>query len=63
VELDRTPVQLLAEGFDPQVVRKVVQLVDRAEYKRRQAAPGPRVTSRGFGKDRRMPITNRFSHW
>jgi NAD+ synthase (glutamine-hydrolysing) len=63
VELDRTPAQLVAEGFDAAVVRNVVQLVDRAEYKRRQAAPGPRVTSRGFGKDRRMPITNRFSHW
>jgi len=63
VELDRTPGQLVAEGFDPEVVRRVVQMVDRAEYKRRQAAPGPRVTSRGFGKDRRMPITNRFSHW
>jgi NAD+ synthase (glutamine-hydrolysing) len=63
VELDRTPAELVAEGYDPQVVRRVVELVDRAEYKRRQAAPGPRVTSRGFGKDRRMPITNRFSHW
>ena len=52
----------MGEGFDADVVRKVVGLVDRAEYKRRQAAPGPRVTSRGFGKDRRMPITNRFTH-
>ena len=41
-------------------VRRVIDLVDHAEYKRRQAPPGPRVTSRGFGKDRRMPITNRF---
>jgi NAD+ synthase (glutamine-hydrolysing) len=63
VELDRTPAELVSEGFDPEVVRRVVGLVDRAEYKRRQAAPGPRVTSRGFGKDRRMPITNRFTHW
>ena len=62
VELDRTPAELVGEGFDADVVRKVVGLVDRAEYKRRQAAPGPRVTSRGFGKDRRMPITNRFTH-
>jgi len=63
VELDRTPAELVSEGYAPEVVRKVVELVDRAEYKRRQAAPGPRVTSRGFGKDRRMPITNRFTHW
>ena len=63
VELDRTPAELVAEGFDADVVRRVVFLVDRAEYKRRQAAPGPRVTSRGFGKDRRMPITNGFMHW
>jgi NAD+ synthase (glutamine-hydrolysing) len=62
VELDRTPAELVDEGFDADVVRRVVQLVDRSEYKRRQAAPGPRVTSRGFGKDRRMPITNRFTH-
>jgi NAD+ synthase (glutamine-hydrolysing) len=63
VELDRTPAELVGEGYSPEVVRKVVELVDRAEYKRRQAAPGPRVTSRGFGKDRRMPISNRFTHW
>ncbi|HXY45061.1 MAG TPA: NAD+ synthase [Acidimicrobiales bacterium] len=62
VELDRTPAELIGEGYDPAVVHKVVTLVDRAEYKRRQAAPGPRITSRGFGKDRRMPITNRFTH-
>ena len=62
VELDRTPAELVGEGYDPEVVEKVVSLVDRAEYKRRQTAPGPRVTSRGFGKDRRMPITNRFTH-
>ncbi len=63
VELDRTPVELVEDGFDPEVVRRVVRLVDRAEYKRRQAAPGPRVTSRGFGKDRRVPITNGYDPW
>ncbi len=52
----------MADGHDAAVVSKVIELVDRAEYKRRQAAPGPRVTSRGFGKDRRMPITNRYRH-
>lgn len=60
VERDLTAAELEDEGYDPDVVRKVISLVDLAEYKRRQAAPGPRVTSRGFGKDRRMPITNRF---
>jgi NAD+ synthase (glutamine-hydrolysing) len=60
VERDLTAVELEAEGYDRQTVERVISLVDRAEYKRRQAAPGPRITSRGFGKDRRMPITNRF---
>jgi NAD+ synthase (glutamine-hydrolysing) len=60
VEFDRTVTELVEEGFDAAVVQRVIELVDRAEYKRRQAAPGPRVTSRGFGKDRRMPITSRF---
>jgi NAD+ synthase (glutamine-hydrolysing) len=60
VELDRTPSDLVNEGFDSETVHAVVDLVNRAEYKRRQAAPGPRVTSRGFGRDRRMPITNGY---
>ncbi|MHB8458169.1 MAG: NAD+ synthase, partial [Acidimicrobiales bacterium] len=62
VEQDRTIGELVADGYDEEIVRRVVELVDRAEYKRRQAAPGPRVTTRGFGKDRRMPITNGFRH-
>jgi NAD+ synthase (glutamine-hydrolysing) len=60
VERDLTVSGLVGAGFEEATVRKVIDLVDRAEYKRRQAPPGPRVTSRGFGKDRRMPITNRF---
>lgn len=48
------------EGFDPATVRRIFDLVDAAEYKRRQAPPGPRVTHRAFGKDRRMPIVNLF---
>ena len=60
VERDLTVSDLVAEGFDEATVRRVIDLVDHAEYKRRQAPPGPRVTSRGFGKDRRMPITNRY---
>ena len=60
VERDLTVSDLVSAGFDAATVRKVIDLVDRAEYKRRQAPPGPRVTSRGFGKDRRMPITNQY---
>jgi len=60
VERDLTVFDLVSEGFDEATVRRVIDLVDHAEYKRRQAPPGPRVTSRGFGKDRRMPITNRY---
>jgi NAD+ synthase (glutamine-hydrolysing) len=60
VEQDRTVAELVAEGFDPVVVRRVADLVDAAEYKRRQMAPGVRITSKSFGKDRRLPITNRF---
>jgi NAD+ synthase (glutamine-hydrolysing) len=60
VERDLTVSGLVAAGFEAATVRRVIDLVDHAEYKRRQAPPGPRVTSRGFGKDRRMPITNRF---
>jgi NAD+ synthase (glutamine-hydrolysing) len=58
---DDVPVSdIVAAGNDPEVVARVVELVDRNEYKRRQAPPGPRVTSRAFGRDRRLPITNRF---
>ncbi len=60
VEGDRTAADLVAEGFDPTVVDQVVRLVDGAEYKRRQMPPGVRITTKAFGKDRRMPITNRY---
>jgi NAD+ synthase (glutamine-hydrolysing) len=60
VERDRTAADLVAEGFDPDVVERVVSLVDGAEYKRRQNPPGVRITVKAFGKDRRMPITNRY---
>jgi NAD+ synthase (glutamine-hydrolysing) len=60
VEGDATASDLIAAGFDPDLVRRVVTLVDRAEYKRRQAPPGVRVTPKAFGKDRRLPITNRY---
>jgi len=60
VEDDRGPEELIASGFDAETVRRVVGLIDRAEYKRRQAAPGIKITPRAFGRDRRMPITNRY---
>lgn len=51
---------IVADGFDRDEVHGVAQMVDRNEYKRRQAAPGVRITQKGFGRDRRLPITNRF---
>jgi NAD+ synthase (glutamine-hydrolysing) len=60
IEGDRTAGDLEAAGHDAELVGHVVRLVDLAEYKRRQAPPGPRITSKAFGKDRRLPITNRF---
>ncbi|HET9077739.1 MAG TPA: NAD+ synthase [Acidimicrobiales bacterium] len=60
VEDDLTATELVDAGFDEDVVRRVVRLVDVAEYKRRQTPPGVRVTSKAFGRDRRVPITNRY---
>ncbi len=60
VEHDRTAEELSADGFDPEVVERAVALIDRAEYKRRQAPPGVRLTPKAFGRDRRTPITNRW---
>jgi NAD+ synthase (glutamine-hydrolysing) len=57
---DRSPEEIEASGVDPDLVERVVQLIDRAEYKRRQAAPGVKITPKAFGRDRRMPITNRY---
>jgi NAD+ synthase (glutamine-hydrolysing) len=60
VERDQGREELIAAGMPAAVVDDVIRLVDRSEYKRRQAAPGIRITPRAFGKDRRLPITNRF---
>jgi NAD+ synthase (glutamine-hydrolysing) len=60
VEGDKSAENLIDAGFDPDVVDQVIHLVDRAEYKRRQMPPGVRITAKAFGKDRRMPITNRY---
>ncbi|MCL2395274.1 MAG: NAD(+) synthase, partial [Acidimicrobiaceae bacterium] len=60
VEGDLTAAELVAAGHDEATVRRIVRLVDTAEYKRRQTPPGVRVTPKAFGRDRRMPITNRY---
>ena len=60
VEDDRTRAELVAMGFDPDLVERITRLVDLSEYKRRQTPPGVRVTTKAFGKDRRLPITNRY---
>ncbi|GFN46300.1 glutamine-dependent NAD(+) synthetase [Candidatus Regiella insecticola] len=62
LEKDESVADLVAQGCDEATVRKVIHLVDSNEHKRRQAAIGPRITCRDFGKDRRYPITNGFSH-
>lgn len=60
VEGDHSIEEIIAAGHDRSVVERIVGLVDLAEYKRRQSPPGPRVTSKAFGKDRRLPIVNRY---
>jgi NAD+ synthase (glutamine-hydrolysing) len=60
VEHDMGAAELIAAGRDPGLVERVIALVDRAEYKRRQYPPGPKITVKNFGRDRRLPITNRW---
>jgi NAD+ synthase (glutamine-hydrolysing) len=60
VEEDKSVEQMLKMGLDEAAVRKAVKLVDRSEYKRRQSPPGIKITARAFGRDRRLPITNKF---
>ncbi len=60
IEHDRSVSEIVAQGFDPALVERIARLVDVAEYKRRQSPPGVRMTSKAFGRDRRMPITNRY---
>ncbi len=60
VEDDRTRAELVGMGYDPGLVERITRLVDASEYKRRQTPPGVRVTPKAFGKDRRVPITNRY---
>jgi NAD+ synthase (glutamine-hydrolysing) len=61
VEDNKHVEDIVAAGYDESVVRRIITLVDRSEYKRRQTPLGPRVTDRAFGRDWRVPITNRFS--
>jgi NAD+ synthase (glutamine-hydrolysing) len=60
VEKDMGTAELIAAGHDPALVERVVRLVDTAEYKRRQYPPGPKISQKNFGRDRRLPITNRW---
>jgi NAD+ synthase (glutamine-hydrolysing) len=60
VELDSSREELASDGFDQEVVERAVAMIDRAEYKRRQAAPGVKLRPKAFGRDRRIPITNRW---
>ncbi len=60
VENDRSADEIVSEGYDEATVRRVVRMVDAAEYKRRQGPIGIKITPKAFGKDRRMPITNGF---
>lgn len=62
VEEDRSIEEIAALGFEKELVREVARMVDRSEYKRRQAPPGIKITPRALGKDRRMPITNRYEN-
>lgn len=61
VENDQSADQIIAAGFAAETVHRILSLTDRAEYKRRQYPPGPKVSGKAFGKDRRMPITNKWS--
>jgi NAD+ synthase (glutamine-hydrolysing) len=63
VEEDWEVERIVAMGYDRSLVQRVIRMVDRAEYKRRQAPPGIRITPRALGKDRRLPITNRHQPW
>ena len=60
VEFDWGSTTWSAAGSNARLVERVVQMIDRNEYKRRQAAPGVKITPKAFGRDRRMPITNRY---
>ena len=60
VEEDRSCAEIIGLGYEPAIVRQVMAAVDRNEYKRRQSPPGVKITSKAFGKDRRLPIVNAY---
>lgn len=60
IEEDRSFEEILSLGFDVELVRNVIKMIDKSEYKRRQSPPGIKITSRAFGRDRRFPITNKY---
>jgi len=60
IENDKSATEIVSQGFEPSLVHRVIEMVDKNEYKRRQAPPGIKISPKAFGKDRRMPITNRF---
>ena len=63
VEKEISVEKIVSKGFDKRVVERTAQLLARSEYKRFQAAPGPKVTSKAFGRDRRFPLTSGFRNW
>jgi NAD+ synthase (glutamine-hydrolysing) len=60
IDGDLTDAELVAAGHDEAIVQRITTLIDRAEYKRRQSPPGIRISEKAFGRDRRLPITNRY---
>ena len=63
VEDDKTYTDIISEGQDEEMVKRVINLVDNSEHKRRQTPPGVKITERNFGRDRRMPIVNRYKSY
>ena len=63
VEKDMHLSEIIKKGYDAELVKKIIRLVDRNEYKRRQSPPGIKITPKAFGKDRRMPITNKHKDY
>ena len=61
--IDKSVEQIIALGYDKDIVEKIARLIDRSEYKRRQAPPGVKITPRAFGRDRRLPLVNLFQEW
>jgi len=61
IEEEKSPDEIINMRYDESVVRRVIRMVDRSEYKRRQGPPGIKITPKAFGKDRRLPITNKYN--